>query len=134
MNKEYLQKSVIETLRFDPPVHNTRRIAVNDIDLNGARIGKGEMIFIVLAAANRDPQKFNRPNSYNIERPNNSEHLSFGTGSHMCLAKYFSVSLASEVLSYFQERYKTIRLLEKNIQYEPLINARLPKNIFISLS
>ncbi|MEP6928344.1 MAG: cytochrome P450 [Ginsengibacter sp.] len=131
---EFLQKSVIETLRFDPPIHNTKRVAVNGIALNDAKIKEGEAILIVLAAANRDSRKFSNPNTYNIERANNSEHLTFGIGSHNCIAKYFSVSLATEALSYLLERYKTIKLLEKNIQYEPMVNARLPRNIYISLT
>jgi len=134
INKEWLQRSVIETLRFDPPVHNTRRVAVNDIALNGVVFKKGESILVVLAAANRDPEKFNRPGTYNIERANNNEHLTFGAGSHRCLANHFSVSLTTETLSYFLDRYKTIELIEKNIRYEPRVNTRLPKNILISFS
>lgn len=128
------EKSVIETLKFDPPVHNTKRVAVNDIVLNNAVIKKGEALFVVLAAANRDPQQFNNPNTYHIERTNNIEHLRFGYGSHSCMAKHFSVSLTTETLSCLFKQYKNIRLLEKNILYEPIINARLPKNMFISFS
>lgn len=107
---------------------------MSNIDLKSKSIKKGEAIFIVLAAANRDPQKFINPNIFNINRTNNNEHITFGGGSHACLAKYFSVGLAVETLSYFFERYKKIKLLEKNILYEPKINVRLPKRILISLS
>lgn len=131
---EYLRKSIIETLRFDPPVHNTKRVAVNDIILNGEVIKKGETIFIVLASANRDPRQFVNPNIFDIDRTNNNEHLTFGLGNHACPAKNFSMTLATEVLSYFFKRYKNIKLLEKNIFYEPTINVRLPKNILISIS
>lgn len=131
---EYLRKSIIETLRFDPPVHNTKRVAVNDIVLNDEVIKKDETIFIVLASANRDPKQFASPNIFDIARTNNNEHLTFGLGSHACPAKNFSMTLATEVLSYFFKRYKNIKLLEKNIFYEPTINVRLPKNILISIS
>lgn len=130
----YLRKSVIETLRFDPPVHNTKRVAVNDIILNDEVIKKGETIFIVLASANRDPKKFTSPNIFDIDRTNNNEHLSFGLSGHTCPAKHFSVNLATETLSCFFKRYKNIKLLEKNILYEPTVNVRLPKNILISFS
>ena len=131
---EYLRKSIIETLRFDPPVHNTKRVAVNDIILNDEVIKKDETIFIVLASANRDPKQFASPNIFDIARTNNNEHLTFGLGNHACPAKNFSMTLATEVLSYLFKRYKNIRLLEKNIFYEPTINVRLPKNILISIS
>lgn len=133
-DKMWIQKIVIETLRFDSPIHNTRRVAITDNVLNDIVIKKGDAIFVVLAAANRDPQKFNNPMDFDIERTNNNEHLTFGIGSHMCLAKHFSVSLATEALWHLLSQYKTIKLLEKNIQYETMINARLPKSIFISLT
>jgi cytochrome P450 len=130
----YFEKCVIETLRFDPPVHNTRRIAVDDIIINNIQIRKGQAILLILAAANRDPRQFNNPDSYNIDRANNTEHLTFGAGSHKCPANYLSVRLATDALTWLFGRYQTIQLVEKDIRYEPIINARLPKNIFISLS
>ncbi|MEP6712943.1 MAG: cytochrome P450 [Ferruginibacter sp.] len=133
-SKEYFKKSVIETLRFDPPIHNTRRIAVDNIILNNALIKKGDAILIVLAAANRDPQQFTRPGNFNIERANNNEHLTFGSGNHACVANQFSIILAVETLRCFFEQYKKVSLVEKQILYEPLINARLPKKILISFS
>lgn len=132
-NKEHLQKYVVETLRFDPPVHNTRRVAASAIAIDNHEIKKGQQILIVLAAANRDPLQFNQPDSFNIERTNNNEHLTFGIGTHRCLAEHFPVNMATAALSYLFEKYKTITLIEKNIGYEPVINARVPKKMLISL-
>jgi cytochrome P450 len=132
-DSNYFAKSVLETLRFDPPVHNTRRILTDDIFLNEQRIKRGETILVVLAAANRDPAQFSDPNKYDMNRHNNSGHLTFGTGSHMCLAKYFSVNMTSEVLFWLFNKYK-VELLQKKTEYEPIVNARLPKELFISLS
>ncbi|MFQ6603483.1 cytochrome P450 [Flavobacterium sp. C3NV] len=126
-----IEKSVIETLRFDPPIHNTRRIANADIALGETIIKKGEKIFIVIAAANRDSEKFENESNFDIERFNNNENLTFGIGGHQCLAKYFSINLATEVLWFLFNEYKTVTLLDNNIEYEPMINARLPKSIWI---
>jgi cytochrome P450 len=133
-DENYLEKIVIETLRFDPPIHNTRRIAVDDIVLNNVVIKKGELIFLVLASANRDAQKFENPKTFDIERPNNRESLTFGFGNHNCLAKHFSINVTVKCLLHLFERYKDIQLLDKSLHYEPLINARLPKQMLISLS
>ncbi|MFB3389100.1 cytochrome P450 [Flavobacterium sp. LAR06] len=130
-NRIAIEKSVIETLRFDPPIHNTRRIAIEDFYIGESQIKKGDLILIVLASANRDPQKFENAMNFNIERINNTENLTFGIGGHMCLAKYFSIHLATEAIWYLFQNYKSISLLENQIQHEPLINARLPKNIWI---
>lgn len=133
LNKPEIEKSVIETLRFDPPIHNTRRIATDDFDISESQIKKGDSILIVLASANRDPKKFENEMDFSIDRINNNENLTFGLGGHMCLAKYFSIHLATEALWFLFQNNKTISLQENQIQYEPLINARLPKNIWISI-
>lgn len=132
-DKTYFEKSVIETLRFDPPIHNTRRIADADIEFNNFTFKKGQSIFIMLAAANRDPNKFEKPQIYNIERINNNENLTFGSGGHLCLAKHFSIHLTVEILFHFFQQYPKTKILNKKIEYEPSINARLPKQILVSL-
>jgi cytochrome P450 len=132
-NKTEIEKSVIETLRFDPPIHNTRRIASEDFHIGGSQIKKGDSILIVLASANRDCEKFENAMNFDVERINNNENLTFGADGHGCLAKYFSIHLATEALCFLFQSNKTISLLENQIQYEPLINARLPKEIWISI-
>jgi cytochrome P450 len=131
-NKEFLKKSIMETLRFDPPVHHTSRVAADDFVLQNRLIKKGDLILIVLAAANRDPEQFTQPAVFNIERPNNCDHLTFGLGMHGCLANHYSVNLAAETFSYFFERFRKIELLDNHIDYEARINVRLPKKILIS--
>ena len=132
-DKIAIEKSVIETLRFDPPIHNTRRIATEDFLIGESLIKKNDAILIILASANRDSVKFDNALSFDMERNNNNENLTFGIGSHMCLAKYFSIHLATEALWFLFDQFKTITLLENNIQYEQMINARLPKTMWISL-
>lgn len=132
-NKSEIEKSVIETIRFDPPIHNTRRIASEDIIIGENLIKKDDPILVVLASANRDAEKFKNPINFDIERNNNNENLTFGIGGHICLAKYFSIDLTTEALWFLFDHYKTVVLLEDTIEYEPMINARLPKTIWISL-
>jgi len=132
-NKTEIEKSIIETLRFDPPIHNTRRIATEDFHIGESQIKKGDSILIVLAAANRDPKKFENAMDFDIKRINNNENLTFGIGGHMCLAKYFSIQLATEAFSHLCQNYKSISLLNSQVQYESLINARLPKEIWLQL-
>lgn len=107
LNKMEIEKAVIETLRFDPPIHNTRRIAVADFYIGESQIKKGDLILIVLASANHDSKKFKNAMAFDIERINNHENLTFGIGGHMCLAKHFSIHLATEAL-WFLFQNKTI--------------------------
>jgi cytochrome P450 len=133
-DKDQLKKFVIETLRYDPPVHNTRRVAAENILLNNTEIKKGEMILVVLAAANRDEQYFANANTFDIERSNNAAHLTFGAGPHACIASHFATQIATEILFWLFNKYPNSNLLSANIEYEAIVNGRLPKSIIISLT
>lgn len=132
VEKKLVQKAVIETLRFDPPVHHTRRIATGDVDLPDASIKKGDALLIVLAAANRDRTRFVQPGKYDIERTNNHEHLTFGMGKHNCPGKHWAREIATDALQVVLEQFGCPRLLDEDIHYEPVYNVRLPRSIYIS--
>ena len=131
---DYIQACVVETCRFDPPVHTTRRIAGRDMHPGGYAIQKGQMILLVMAAANRDARQFKAPALFDAGRHNNDEHLTFGFGAHACVAKAFSTRLAAQALSFLFDTYSAVRLVEKKIEYEPLANARVPRHVFIACS
>ena len=125
-------KLVIEMLRYDPPVHNTRRILMQNVTLNGLEIKAGEAVLLVLAAANRDPQRFANPAQFDQLRPNNSEHLTFGAGAHECLARHYIVKLVVETLEYLSINCPNLRILTDPLEFEPLINVRLPRMLQIA--
>jgi cytochrome P450 len=129
-----IKKMVIETLRFDPPVHNTRRVAIKEILIGGQLIKAGQSILIVMAAANLDACIFKEPDLYNPERGNNEQHLTFGIGAHNCLAKYLTIDMAAETCSFLTEKYKHISVLQHELRYEPRLNVRLVKELMINLS
>ncbi|MDP9138736.1 MAG: cytochrome P450 [Pseudomonadota bacterium] len=75
---------VEELLRFDAPLHLFTRYALEDVDLDGLRLGKGEEIGLLLASANRDDARFPDPDCLIPARfPN--PHVSFGAGIHFCV-------------------------------------------------
>ncbi len=78
---------VNEAIRMVTPVTYMRRTATEDTELGGQRIGEGEKIVMYYAAANRDAAKFDRPDQFDIDRPNAKEHLAFGHGPHVCLGQ-----------------------------------------------
>jgi cytochrome P450 len=81
--------AVEESLRFSCPVQGFKRTAVKDADVGGVRIKAGERVFVLWAAANRDPNVFSSPNEFDIHRQNN-RHLSFGNGVHRCLGMHLA--------------------------------------------
>lgn len=79
-----VRTAVEEVLRYDPPVQFTARVAMDDIDIDGSTIGKGDQAIVLVAAANRDPAQFPDPDTFDVGRQEN-RHLSFGLGAHFCL-------------------------------------------------
>ncbi|NGY57646.1 cytochrome P450 [Lentzea sp. NEAU-D13] len=80
-NPELASAVVEETLRWAPPVHLTSRIAHEQVD----RIGKDEMITLLLGAANRDPDVYPEAHKFDVMRVHKPEHLAFSSGIHYCL-------------------------------------------------
>jgi cytochrome P450 len=80
---EIVASAVEELLRYESPVQHTARIAPADTELGGKRIRKGDKVVAVLAAANRDANRFSDPDCLNLLRSDN-RHLAFGWASHFC--------------------------------------------------
>ncbi|MCA3246856.1 MAG: cytochrome P450 [Azospirillum sp.] len=80
----FVATAVEEMLRWDGPSLAQVRIAAEDVDWNGARIAKGERVFLMLAAAGRDPAVFADPDRFDPGRDPNP-HLAFGYGLHFCV-------------------------------------------------
>ncbi|HWK07114.1 MAG TPA: cytochrome P450 [Puia sp.] len=130
-NRDYIASAVQETLRYDPSVHNTRRILTEDILLDNIRLEKGQSVVLMLAAANRDARQFARPEVFDPYRDNNHELLTFGSGSHECIARHFSAHMATEALLYLFQAHPDIQLLARP-SYAPLVNVRVPNELLIS--
>ncbi len=80
---EIVGSAVEELLRFESPVQHTARIAPADMQLGGKTIQKGSRVVAVLAAANRDPNRFPNPDRLDLRRADN-RHLAFGWAAHFC--------------------------------------------------
>jgi hypothetical protein len=73
-----------EFLRFESPIQLTDRCVIEDCELGGKTIRKGQMVVAVLQAANRDPEQFPDPDHFDVGRTENQQ-LAFGQGNHFCL-------------------------------------------------
>ena len=79
-----VRPAVEEGLRYDGTVQRLQRIAREDLRLRGQAIRKGDLLYLSLGAANRDPEVFAEPDRFDIGRADNP-HLAFGAGPHLCL-------------------------------------------------
>lgn len=81
---ELIGASVDEFLRFDGPVQINQRVAMEDLDLFGQKVRKGDELLLILGAANRDPAAFPDPHRLDVTR-DARKHVAFGGGIHHCL-------------------------------------------------
>ncbi|MDA8045357.1 MAG: cytochrome P450 [Actinomycetota bacterium] len=83
-DRSLIPNVIDETLRFEPTGHSVARCVTRDVDYHGDTIPAGSPVLLIVAAANRDPRRFDRPDVYDIFRPD-IQHLTFGHGLHHCL-------------------------------------------------
>ena len=78
-----IPSAVEELLRYESPSQHTGRLAPEDIEIGGKQIKKRQAVMAVMAAANRDPERFPDPDRLDITRQDNG-HVAFGWGAHLC--------------------------------------------------
>jgi cytochrome P450 len=78
-----------EVLRYETPVKAVGRAAVKDHEVKGHAIHRGERVMLLCAAANRDPDRFERADDFSPGRTAN-RHLSFGAGAHRCVGNHIA--------------------------------------------
>lgn len=77
--------AVEEVLRYDSVIQIGVRVATETLQIDGHTVRKGSAVFLLIGGANRDPAVFERPDEFDTARANARDHISFGTGIHVCL-------------------------------------------------
>jgi 4-methoxybenzoate monooxygenase (O-demethylating) len=85
-NPNLIRGSFEEVLRFESPVQTFFRTTTRDVEVGGVRIGDGEKVLLFLAAANRDPRRWEKPDTFDVKR-RAAGHMTFGTGIHGCVGQ-----------------------------------------------
>ncbi|MFJ4961810.1 Biotin biosynthesis cytochrome P450 [Streptomyces sp. ADI96-02] len=101
--------AVEETLRLDGPSKMSIRTAARDLDLDGHTVRAGERIFLVTAAANRDPERFAEPGRFDVRRTG-ATHLGFGFGAHFCIGAALARLVAVAVVGTVVRDYPALAL------------------------
>jgi cytochrome P450 len=102
-------KAVQETLRYDPPVQSTARIALEPLELADRPVRRGQRVVTLLAAAGRDPQVYDRPDEFDLNRQSTTEHLAFSSGIHYCLGRPLALLEATTAIRLLAERMPTLQ-------------------------
>jgi cytochrome P450 len=87
---DLLVNAVNELLRYDGPNQFVRRIAVQPLALGDRTIAPGDVIYAGVGAANRDPARWPAPDRVQVDRPDASHHVQFGSGVHHCLGAHLA--------------------------------------------
>jgi cytochrome P450 len=108
---ELVKNVVEETLRYWGPVETALpRYASEEIAVDGVAIPRGEMVLVGLASANHDPDRFVRPDSFDIMREDANRHIAFGKGIHVCLGAPLARMEGQIALSTLFQRMPDLRL------------------------
>jgi cytochrome P450 len=100
-------------LRFNGPLETaTERYAREDVTISGVTIPRGELVFAVIASANRDDRQFENPDRLDLAREPN-RHLAFGHGVHYCLGAPLARLEGQIAISTLLRRIPDLRLAKE---------------------
>jgi cytochrome P450 len=98
-----------EAVRFESPVQTFFRTTTREVALDGLTIPEGEKVLMFLGSANRDPRRWEQPDSYDITRKV-SGHVGFGSGIHMCVGQLVARLEGEAVLMALARKVGTITI------------------------
>ena len=88
-DRSLVPSAIEETLRFEPTGHASARYVTEDVEYYGTKLPAGSAVLLLMASANRDPRRFENPDTYDIKR-NDGQHMTFGYGLHFCLGAHLA--------------------------------------------
>jgi cytochrome P450 len=117
------KRATEECLRYDAPVKSIQRLAAEDIEMRGKVLRKNDRIRWFITSANRDPEAFGNPETFDITRDPNP-HVAFGNGVHHCLGATLARLEGQEVFKALAERFPNLHLTTEELTYQPSITFR----------
>ncbi len=129
-----VENFVEEVLRTESPSQGFFRIAVRDHEIRGVMIPKGAMVHIRFAAANRDPEQFENPATFDLRRTNAKTHLAFSQGVHHCIGSPYARLELNTAFRSLLAAFDDIRLTSGHttLSHVPGLSLRTLKALHIS--
>jgi cytochrome P450 len=128
---ELAASAVEELLRYDGPSKVMVRYVSEDHELRGRRIRRGQRVFLVQAAANRDPERFPDAERLDVARGDN-DHLAFGYGIHFCLGAPLARLEGQLTFPRLLQRLPGLRVTAEHPEWHPTIVSRGLKSLPVS--
>ena len=117
-NPDLIDNFIEEGLRYEAPVGGLFRMAKEDTKVNNVEIKSGDHLWVIYAAANRDPEIFDDPDDFLVDRENAREHLAFGHGEHYCIGALLARKEARIAIQLLLANIKNIQLVDDKNKYE----------------
>ncbi len=108
-DRSLVDPAIEESLRWNPTNPMFTRLAVADTEFHGVRIPQGAILDICLGAANRDPQRWEHPDVFDLRRPF-QQHLGTGIGAHMCLGRFVAQVEMAVTMNRLFDEFPNMRL------------------------
>lgn len=131
-DRETVMNTLHEILRYDGPAFAVSRFAVENFEFHGAPIKTGDRVYLVIAAANRDPSIFENPDQFNIRRENARRMISFGHGVHNCLGAHLARLEAEIAIPSVISRVGNISSFQQDAEWLDTIVIRGMREMTIS--
>ena len=112
-----------ELLRYESPIQHTARVAHEDFLLGGKIIRRGQSIVAVLAAGNRDPERFPNPDELDVKRGDKG-HLAFGWAAHFCFGASLARIEVPIALGALLRRLKNLKLTAEDLVWHENFGLR----------
>lgn len=112
-NHDLIPNMVSEIIRWQTPLAYMRRTALEDVEMHGKTIKKGDKVLMWYVSGNRDDTVIENPNKLIIDRPNARRHLSFGFGIHRCVGNRLAEMQLQILWEEVMKRFSNIEVLEE---------------------
>ena len=109
-DRDLVPQAIEEALRLETPLLNITRLATKDTEVGGVPVPAGSTVMLMLAAANRDEERYDDPDRYDVFRRDPKPHISFGHGPHACLGTHLARIEMRVALNLLLDRLPDLRL------------------------
>jgi cytochrome P450 len=130
---DLMPAAVEELLRYESPSQHTARLAPDDVELGGKTIRKRQAVIAVMAAGNRDPERFPDPDRLDFDRPDN-RHLAFGWAAHFCFGAPLARIEGQVAFTSLLDRFPEMKMTDAPLVWRENLGLRGLKSLPLSFS